>query len=338
MDKRKKQNTRRSAPLPPTASRCAPPKPQLFDQMAPPQPRSAPPKQSVSEIMLPVAVQEAPPKRKASANKKQPKRAQPADTAARRVTRSEARRRRNRRRIMALLLLLAVIITGFVLSVTVLFKIETFVLEGESPYPIEELQLAFGHGVGDNIFSFSIKTAEKGISETLPYIESVAVRRRLPGTVVFKVTPAAETFYTASGTGYAVLSASLKVLRLSQDLPTGLVEIVDAAPVLPQAGKPLELETPERIQALSMVLDALNEAQLAPVTQLDITSELEISFLYEGRARVILGTKNDLPDKLAIAKTVLTQNISPTERGTLDVSHQSENQPRQGVWRAGKIT
>ncbi|MEG1126828.1 MAG: hypothetical protein RSE10_09010, partial [Oscillospiraceae bacterium] len=83
-------------------------------------------------------------------------------------------------------------------------------------------------------------------------------------------------------------------------------------------------------------INGLAEAELSPISQIDITSELEISFLYDMRARVLIGTDNDLADKLALAKTILTKNIEKTERGTLDVSHQNENQALKGVWRAGK--
>ncbi|MEG2660293.1 MAG: FtsQ-type POTRA domain-containing protein [Oscillospiraceae bacterium] len=333
MDKRKKQNKPRSS------MQAQPPlqqnypqrqRPQLFDQMAPPPARTKT-QNSISEIMLPIDVQSPSAPQESTKQKKKRKQAQ-----SRRLTRGEARRRRTKRRIFAAMLIVLTVITGFTLSMTVLFKIEKFELVGDSPYDVEEIILAFAHSVGDNMFSFDTKKTQAEISKVLPYIESIEVRRRLPGTIVFKAVPAVETYYMSMDGGYAVLSSNLKVLRVSPELPTGLIEVAGARPVAPIAGVMISLETEERLSALKNVLNGLAEAELSPISQIDITSELEISFLYDMRARVLIGTDNDLADKLALAKTILTKNIEKTERGTLDVSHQNENEALKGVWRAGK--
>lgn len=323
-----------------------PPRPQLFDQKVAP---LATPKQGSgpTEMIFPMSISTEAPmsaekKRQmaqASApyRRRQPKRATP-QKQEKRITRGEARRRRFRRRLFWGILLTAVILVGIVLTVTLLFKIEKYTLEGDSPYAIDELTLAFGHEVGENIFLFNQTEEQKKVGQALPYIEEINIGRRLPSTVVFKVTPATETYYTAcQDGGFAVLSKGLKVLRLSAEAPQGLPLLVGVDPVLPKAGYMLEMSEPEKQESLNNVLAAIEEIGLFPYTQLDITSAYEISFIYDGRIRVILGTANTLDDKLAVAANVINNHIGATEKGKLDVSHQSPDKNRQAVFDPGEI-
>src|SRR5699024_3085019 len=125
MAKRKKKNVRRPAPRP---VRQAP----LFDQNnAPvPPPRRAGRNGGMQQIELNLgemparapAPAQRPPRGKKSRNSR-------ARAVRRRITKGEMRRRRRNRRILAGLLICALIITGVVLSFTVLFKIETITVQ-----------------------------------------------------------------------------------------------------------------------------------------------------------------------------------------------------------------
>lgn len=150
-----------------------------------------------------------------------------------------AKRRRNRR-IAAVVFLLVLIGAGIWYSVDILFKIENFVVMGEKeaplPYTEEEILANFPKQVGDNMFEFDAGELAKEMQQRLPYAETVAIRRRLPNTLVFTVTPATETYCMVWGSGYAVLSAQLKTLRIAEEYPAGLVEIKGLIGVEPQPG------------------------------------------------------------------------------------------------------
>lgn len=169
---------------------------------------------------------------------KQPAPRRPAPRRTQKETVNPVQRRRNRR-IAAILAVLLLVGLGTWFSVTVWFKIETFTLEGESPYSLEEITAVFGHEPGENMFSFGAASAARRIEQSLPYIETLAVRRRLPGTVVFKAEPAVETYSMAQDGVVAVLSANRKVLRLAEELPAGLVRIDGLYGMQLQPGLPL---------------------------------------------------------------------------------------------------
>ncbi|MEG0339192.1 MAG: FtsQ-type POTRA domain-containing protein [Oscillospiraceae bacterium] len=334
MDKRKKQARRQAAP-PPIKPKYNTQKAQLFDQMAAPIPRTITNKSmGMHELMEQANSEMSQVQTQVQDNKKRHKR--PRDDMHR-ISRAQARRLRNRRRLVAILIAVAVIVVGLTLSVTVLFKIDNFVLDGDSPYAIDELSIAFAHPKGENIFAFRTQDAQNAISKALPYIETVTVRRRLPGTIVFKVTQATEAYYVKTDAAFVVLSQKLKILRVSQDLPTDLIEIVGVVPTDTTQGAQLTLDSTDKYEALNKLLYTLDSEGITKVNVIDVTNELEMNVIYDNRAKIIIGTQNDLEDKLAVAKTVLENHIGALERGTLDVSHQNENEHRNGVWRAGKF-
>lgn len=140
----------------------------------------------------------------------------------RRRDEKKAKQRRRRRRIIGVSVALILIIAAVILSVSVLFKISSYVIEGESIYTREEIIAAFGMPKGNNLFGFSAADTEQEMADKLPYLQEVTVRRRLPSTVVIKVTAAVETYCVQTPTAWAVLSGSMRVLRLAAAQPADL--------------------------------------------------------------------------------------------------------------------
>ena len=300
----------------------------------------------------------------------------------RRLTRGEMRRRRRRRRLIAFCLFLALVVLGVALSVTVLFKVEGFRLEGpqkDTPadtgiYTEDAILAALNVPLGENIFQFSIAEKERAMAAALPYLETIRVRRSLPGTIVVRVPPAVERYALESDGGWVVLSGGLKVLKVSPDEPSGLVQVTGAEPLGPVAGYPLALAEDQQPLAdasasgiaapsaapsqaasgegqaaaqtwrdtLAGLLTALDERGLSEgLTSLELGGLTEISFLYQGRVRVLLGTANSLEYKLQWAAYLLQNEegdgLLETDRGVLDISHLRADGSIQPVFSPGGI-
>ena len=103
------------------------------------------------------------------------------------------RKRRGKRKIalrIALVLIpaCAIFIT---LSLTVLFRVVSFTVEGDlGPYTSEQIEAAGGISAGTNLFLADTDAAEKQIQTKLPYIETASVKIRLPDRIVIRVTQA----------------------------------------------------------------------------------------------------------------------------------------------------
>lgn len=247
--------------------------------------------------------------------------AEQAGQNPRRITHTEARRRRRRRTIITAVVLLAFIITGVALSVTVLFKIDSYKVEGDSIYTQEQLVDAFGHPVGENIFHFRMATAEQQMEQKLPYLETIKVRRRLPGMVVFIVTPATEAYYIDTDSGALLLSSGLKVLTTAGQAADGLCKLIGITAAAPAAGSQFTTGTPETDSMVQAVLNAIAASGLGNVVSVDFTDPYELSLVYAGRIKVKLGAATQLEYKLEIVKKSLEDAyFTDTTSGTLDAS------------------
>lgn len=205
-------------------------------------------------------------------------------------------RQRRRRRVFAVLAIVALIAGGVALSVNLLFKIEKYDLQGESPYTVEQLADAFGHAPGDNMYGFSKSAAAQRITTQLPYVESVNIRRRLPSTIVFRVTAAQEGFYIPWQEGYAVLSTQRKVLRLADEKPGGLVRIDGLRELVVEPGTALAL-TEEAAKEAPVLADpdlsATSGAESTPESTPKDSSASEAASTPEGEGEDKDGDENE---------------------------------------------
>ena len=304
----------------------------------------------------------------------------------RRLTHSELRRRRRRRNLLMAFLGLLVVGIGVVLSLTVLFKVETFRIENmdeSTPantgiYTEDAILGALGVPVGENMFQFSAAQKEKSMVVSLPYLERVEIRRRLPSTLVIRVEPAVETWCAQSDSGWLALSDGLKIMAIGETQPEGLPALLGLDIEAPVAGYYLKLATPNATATPAPAASGVSSSQTSstastsssstgeenghdPLEDVNRLLELlwtyelkddctsiqfgeanELYFIYQNRAKVLLGTFNNLDYKLKFAAYLLHnedgKGIGDTEQGTLDVSHQLEDGSLRPTWSPGSIT
>lgn len=296
-----------------------------------------------------------------------------APQVQRRVTRAEQLRIRRRKAIIGVLCVLAVLAVGIALSFNLLFKVTDFRVENADRttpadtgiYTEQQLIDATGIQVGDNLYGFSKKEKSDQLLAQMPYLDVATVTRQAPGTVIIRVQPAVERFKMAYNNSWLVLSEQLKVLRIEAEEPDNLVELdaclPDGAATAPgtfltldapsepttlATALPAGTETPETAdeitetttpnEVLDELLDELDQYGLLDGTTVLTMQDLtELSFLYEGRVSVQLGTANNLDYKIRFAAYIILDTggdgLASSDRGTLDVSDQQTDgtiQPR----------
>ncbi|MEG1744772.1 MAG: hypothetical protein RR215_04220 [Ruthenibacterium sp.] len=120
-----------------------------------------------------------------------------------------------------------------------------------------------------------------------------------------------------------------------------LAHIIGIEALIPVPGTPLQIENTDKLDALRKLQGELQTQELLPVTEINVTDTLNLSFVYAGRIRILLGTVNELGDKIDWAKYMVTpsgtQSLAETERGTLDVSSRNDEGRIQAIWSAGAI-
>lgn len=157
----------------------------------------------------------------------------------------------------------------------------------------------------------------------------------LGGMFTKKEEPASnESVYTMqTSSGWLSLSAGLKIVDKTSKQPE-LTVLYGGEPVTTTLGAQLEFEADttseaaaledERLDSLNTLLTALDGSRVSgDVTRIEFKDLEQMAFLYQDRISVLLGTLNELDDKLQMAEYVLlnedSKGCSPTDTGTLDL-------------------
>ena len=237
------------------------------------------------------------------------------------AARNKRRRYKKRGRFGFLYKVLSVIalVAALFMGATVFFRVEQIVVTGNSRYDTTEIEEASGVVPGDNLFGLNKYDTAARIRRTLPYVESVNIRRRLPDTLLLNINECTVAAQFADGDGW-LISASGKLLEQSDIFHTP--QVTGIAPVLPEAGSSMTVkpEHQSRADSLSSLLQALEDANmLARVTHLDLSSIHFIRMEFDERFTVKLPVNGDFPYLLAAMDKAI-QSLEPYERGGLDLT------------------
>lgn len=230
----------------------------------------------------------------------------------------KARQRKIRKRRIKIFigfLVVALLITCAVLSLTVLFPIDSITVTGSEKYTAEEILSAASIKKGDNLFT--AKADAGAMAKKLPYVQSVQTVRKLPGSLTLKVKDAAEyACYKADGK-YFTVSRSLHVLNRCDEPPENMLLIL-AGNVSCKVGEDVQYGDNKAGGLIEQIEKSAEEYSLT-LNRIDITDELAISVKTEGRFVVNFGTSNGLDGKFAHLASMI-KNIDAQKTGTVNLS------------------
>ena len=237
----------------------------------------------------------------------------------------KARRRKHLLLIFYLVTFLIAIGAAVVLSITVLFRIDTIQVTGQSRYTEQEIVQMSGIKVGENLFLADTATAKQQIEEKLPYIGRAKVSRRLPAKILITVEEAEISGAVEYGGGYAIVSPEGKVLEITSAIPEGysLIEGLDLKSA--DLGKKIVYEDPEKQEMFTELAQSLAEHGIAPITRMDLTNLYDIVVEYDGRITMEFGLPSDIDFKVRFAKTILSEPDMAEAQGVLDLSYCKES-------------
>lgn len=148
------------------------------------------------------------------------------------------KKRRRRRRIVALFVFLLIsAIVLYILSLTVFFKIDGITVENNAIYSEGEIISAAGVKPGDNLFAINSTKLEKKITEALPFVEQVKLKKQPPSKLSLDITETKEEVcYYKDGVYYAG-DIQGKILKEYSEKPADLILIKTSAEVQIEIGK-----------------------------------------------------------------------------------------------------
>jgi len=233
--------------------------------------------------------------------------------------RRSARRKKIRRRRLKIALVFFVVIAIFTLAImvfTVFFPIEHITASGSKLYSNSEIVKATKLTSDDNIFAVSPKKVAKNIRKTLPYVDDIEFERRLPDTVIIKVTDAKEFACYKTGEDYSVVSEKGYVLAIKKNPPKNVFEIVTSG-VKCKIGYLAEYEKQHEQELVESLTALLSEKEI-DIDLIDVTNSLNITLSVEGKFNVLLGADDNLDKKIAHLASMI--DSIGDRKGRIDLS------------------
>ncbi len=247
------------------------------------------------------------------------------------LTPAQRRKLQNKKRKMSKLkrkiilytaLSLVIIAIFVVLSLTVLFKINTITIKGNEVYDKKQILAVLPIQKEDNLILIDKEGAANKVKENLPYIYEVEINRKLPSTVVVTVKETPRVYYikNADKKTYTFLDDNFKVLENKAGSAfEGAIEIKNAEIESAVIGQEVVLKnkkTEENIKLLANEVNKLNLEKITAIYSKDINNNYMV---YDSRLTFKLGNIDNLDNKIysALSAVEKLNETNPNAKGTI---------------------
>lgn len=235
--------------------------------------------------------------------------------------RRNRRRRRGRASFPLRLLCLAVVIAAFLGALTMFFRIDMIVVEGNERYTEEQIIEAAGVQKEQNLVLLNKYDVKQAIFDALPYVETVVVNRKYPDALLLTVTECVASAAIPGADGTWLMSDSGKILERTATVPDGCVRVTGCELSEPSVGAQAAFSEEEsyKLDRLLALLRAAEEKQLlSMIGEVDLGDGTGITLTYLGRFTVKMPWDADLAYKLENLRTVVDV-LEDNEAGTINL-------------------
>lgn len=243
------------------------------------------------------------------------------------VNRTNIRRKKNKRKrlIIRSTLVGIFLVAGLIIGLLLFFNINKISVTGDAVYSSEEVISASQIEMGDNLIFLSKQRVNKLITEKLPYVGAVKIKRRLPAHLEIQVTKTDAVYGIAQNGYYDLLDKNGKVLETNVEYVGPDKTLINAGEVKSAVvGEQIILENEKALPRLKEVYEACEKVGLTDITEINITDLYNIKVVYQGRITLELGkTDGDrLSKKLSFGKAAIDkQNEEDVQfRGTINLT------------------
>ncbi len=238
------------------------------------------------------------------------------------------KKRRIKGRVFLVLLMLAAVVATLASPV---FNIESIEISTGENLTQEQILMASGITAGVNTFKFSMGRARKRIAG-IPYVDTVRVRRKLPGAVSIDVTESVLLAYVPYMGSMAGIDKNAKVLEVVpiQD-ESEKIYIDTAQPKKIDPGEQIGIDEPKIIDIIVLYLSKFEEYGISEtVERLHVPSQVETGFTTRTGLYVNFSETDDMDYKFNMYLRVLTE-IGSDAAGFLDLSVPEEAKYRKNI-------
>ena len=221
---------------------------------------------------------------------------------------------RNRKILFGFVGTVVAVLVILVLSITVLFNVTSIkVVEAGKRYTADQIIMASGLDVGDNMIRTNFDSVAERIETSLPYILEAKITKKLSGEVKITVKDTSEAIIVEFGKGdLLVTDKNGKALRTVKEYPEDckLMKIKTTSEPFSTIGSVFKLSNETENKNYNALKAELTKLGLFDkITEIDLRDSNSLKVVYENRLRLLIGTMDDLDAKLkGAAETIKMEN------------------------------
>lgn len=217
--------------------------------------------------------------------------------------------------------ILGAILVFVILSLTVLFKVDTIKVEGSEHYTQKQIVSVLPIQKEDNLFLIKKGVAKEKLCESLPYIYDVEITRKIPSTINVKIIEPEFVYYVKnSDNTYTYLDDNFKAIEVNaKKKPKDGIEIKKLALSKAVEGKTVDITNQKLIDDLDALMQVVSDVKLTEATAIYSENINNNYFVYDNRIIIKIGSTNDAEDKLysALASIEKLNEANPEAEGTM---------------------
>ena len=210
-----------------------------------------------------------------------------------------------------------------VLVVSLFFRVQEIEVINASEYSDEEIIRSAGIEEGANLFFVDRFAAASKIFSDLPYMDTVSIRRQIPGKIIIQAEGSAPAAWMYLDEEYWFIDRNGTMLgTVSQNEAEAYPEIRSLEPVTVIAGVEMMFDEKDtvnekRLEYLRQLLTPLQAEGMLPYIQwIDFKNASNPTLRLDDRIMVYLGEMDDTEYKVALLRDV-TEKLSTEDTGML---------------------
>lgn len=240
----------------------------------------------------------------------------------------EQRSKRIRKNTLYAPLALVIISVAAILFLSLFFRVSIIQLQNDTVYTDDEIIAASGLEKGANLLFVNNFSAVASIYATMPYVETVSIKRVMPNRIILAVTGSEAVACVSFGDDYWLINPGGKLLeKIEARDAKNFIRVDGMEPLMPVAGEIMTVSEKDAGKD-EYIYRMLAQFQLRGITKMidvvDVSDLTKPVLSYEDRFTVLLNSNEDLSRRLSLMQSAIAQ-LADGDAGTLEIEGGESN-------------
>jgi len=234
----------------------------------------------------------------------------------------EQRNARIRRSALYGPLALTLLSVAAIIFMSLFFRVSVIQVVNDTVYTDEEILASSGLEKGVNLLFINNFSAVSSIYATMPYVESVSLKRSMPNKIVLEVTGSEAVACVSFGDDYWLINPNGKLLeKIDAKAAQNFIRVEHMEPLQPVAGEIMQVREMDAGKDVYLfeLLNAFQKRGLSKkIDWVDLEDLNDPQFGYEERFTIHLNGMEETALRLTLAESAINQ-LASGDAGVLEV-------------------